>query len=319
MYFDPPFFAACCDIFCNSMTSNSDWVVLVRMFAKMTVFGRWVIVLYFLEHNSFCFGLFLVLSTDNSPQTRLLSNMNQQHKKKSGCDVSFSSFFFGKLTAQYLNNQSSFWYLLLLHQFLSPQEQVQRVCKPQYLLQAGPVPVNVGVDSFSPDFFSWQKWGKPCLPSRSLPVAQWFYQSVAKFVLVWENHQESNNKNKDNEQEKKTVFVSTEKPFWFLKGLELLLCFAWISALCVFCVMFVLVLLVGWEGKTKQRKTKKNLTDFIFRFCFSALNKTQQQTSVWLCKEFDIVTVLLLWGFIDPQTTRICWAYCKILKEIWPL
>ena len=50
--------------------------------------------LYFLEHNSFCFGLFLMLSPDNVLSTRFQSNMNQQHKKMSVWCLSFSSWFF---------------------------------------------------------------------------------------------------------------------------------------------------------------------------------------------------------------------------------
>ena len=125
-------------------------------------------------------------------------------------------------------------------------------------------------------------------------MSQWFYQSVTKLVLVWENHQENKNKTKNNEQEKKDSFCLNWKTvFGFLEGLwnpSLLL--AWVSAWCVLCVMFVLMLFVGWEKK----KTKKNgneretgcmLSGFVF------LNSTNTTTNlcltlqgIWCCYSF---------------------------------
>ena len=72
--------------------------------------------LYFLEHNSFCFGRFLVFSPDNVSSTRFQSNMNQQHKKKCQCDACLFRLSFSgnsQLSIQTIN--PLFWHLLLLH------------------------------------------------------------------------------------------------------------------------------------------------------------------------------------------------------------
>ena len=151
LYVGPPFFADCCNTCCNLMTCNTDWVVLVRMFGKMTGFGRWVIVFVFLETQLLLFFFFWPVFGVESRQC-LLNSFPIKHEttqKKCQCDVClFRVSFSGnsQLSIQIINPLFDICFCFI--SFFLHKNRSNEFANHSVLFKAGPFPVNVGLVHF---------------------------------------------------------------------------------------------------------------------------------------------------------------------------
>ena len=300
IYFDTPSFLwACCNICCTSMTCNSDRTVLVRMFDKITR-SIWLLrdcFCIFWNTTLFVLAVFGVEYRHNVPSTCFLSNMKQHKKKWVQCV--FFGLFSGnsQLSIQIINPLFDICFCFI--SFLLHKNRSNEFVNHSILFKSRSISCECWVDSFSPDSFSWHKRGKPCQPSRSLLVLQWFYQCCHQVCSCL---RESPRKQKQFARKKDSFCLNWKTFFGFLEGL-------WNPSLLLieslpWCVMFVstlLVLVVVWEQqKLKQIKKRKGMSRIAFwDLVFLDSNNTATKLcltlqGIWYCCSFFLVDLASL-------------------------
>ena len=248
--------------------------------------------LYSLEHNSFvlvCFGCWVQTM---SPQLVPNQTWTNNTKKKWVWCVSFSSSFLSgnsQLSIQIINPP------FLTFAFASSVSFSTRtgptILETTVSSSSRSSSCQCWVDSFSPDFFSWHKRGKPCQQSRSLLSFAVILPMLSPSLFLSERiTKKTKNTNKNNEQEKRTVFVSTAKPFWIswrtlnslsdllesLRGVHFVWCLCW-------CCWWV-------EKKTKKKGKRKGVQRIVFSG-FVFLHSTKHNSKPM----FDSSRNLILW------------------------
>ena len=119
---------------------------------------------------------------------------------------------------------------------------------------------------------------------------------------------------------KKRQFLSQLKNlFWISwRALKSLSAPYWVSSMvCDVCVDVVGVGCCVRATKTQtNQKTKRNVTDCILRFGFSALKQHSNKTMFDSARNLILLLILSCWfGFIDSQTTRIFGHIAKCSRK----